>query len=66
MNALSRQGGEDIKKIILPKKLDTISEIVIVTGNSKRHLKKMAQSIVSAVINIDKLIATLIIIDYFQ
>jgi ribosomal silencing factor RsfS len=47
--ALERLGGIDIKSITLPQRLDTINEVVVVSGTSLRHLKKMADAIVSAV-----------------
>ena len=47
--ALQRQGGGDVRTIVLKKRLDTIDSFVIVSGTSVKHLKKMADSIVTAV-----------------
>ena len=48
--ALEKQGGENIKVLVLLEKLDnSITEFLIVSGRSTSHLKKMAQSIVTAV-----------------
>lgn len=49
--ALAKQGGENIVEIELKTKLDTITHTIIVTGSSKRQLRKMADSIVAAVKN---------------
>ena len=46
--ALEQQGGEDIRVMAVKGRLDTIKEFVIASGRSSRHLRKMGESIVSA------------------
>ena len=47
--ALENQGGEDVRVVPVRGRLDTIAELVVASGRSSRHLRKMAESIVSAV-----------------
>lgn len=47
--ALTKMGGENIVEIKLVDKIDTITHCVIATGNSRRHLRKMADIVVEAV-----------------
>ena len=46
--ALVRLGGEDVVVVPLLEKLDTITELVIVTGRSVRQIQKMANVVVHA------------------
>jgi ribosome-associated protein len=46
--ALTAQGAENVVVIPLKPKLDSISEFVVATGRSTRHLRKMSDSIVTA------------------
>ena len=50
VDALKKLGGENVVEIEMVDKIDTITHCVITTGNSRRHLRKMAEAIVSAVI----------------
>ena len=47
--ALISQGAEDVCTINLRGRLGNISEFVLGTGRSPRHLRKMAESIIFAV-----------------
>lgn len=47
-DALERQGGEDVLVMAVKGRLDTIKEFVVASGRTPRHLRKMADSIVSA------------------
>ena len=47
--ALIRQGAENVVTLVLPTKLDTITEFLIVSGRSTKHLKSMADTVVTAV-----------------
>ena len=47
-DALVRMGGEDVMVVKLLEKLDTISELVIVTGRSIRQIRKLANMVVHA------------------
>lgn len=49
MSALEKHGATNIVEIRLKEKIDTIGDVVIATGASRRHLKKMAETIVAAV-----------------
>ena len=46
--ALVRLGGEEVVVVPLLEKLDTITELVIVTGRSVRQIQKMANVVVHA------------------
>lgn len=46
--ALELQGGKNIVSMDIKGNLDTIKQFVIVTGRSSRHMRKMADTIVSA------------------
>ena len=48
-DALVAQGGIDVKIIEMRQPLDTITHLVITTGRSLKHLRKMSDSIVQAV-----------------
>ena len=48
VTALNAQGAENVVIIPLKPKLDSISEFVVATGRSTRHLRKMSDSIVTA------------------
>jgi len=48
-NALIRLGAEDIKILKLHQKMDSITDFIIASGNSSRHLNKMASLVVRAV-----------------
>lgn len=47
--AIKKLGGENVVIVELVDKIDTITQCVIATGNSRRHLRKMADVIVAAV-----------------
>jgi ribosomal silencing factor RsfS len=47
--ALAKLGGINPVVIELTDKIDTITHAVIVTGNSRRHIRKMSDCIVTAV-----------------
>jgi ribosomal silencing factor RsfS len=49
MSALEKHGATNIVEIRLKEKIDTIGDVVIASGASRRHLKKMAETIVAAV-----------------
>ncbi len=49
MTALQKQGGQDVIHIKLKHKLDTITDVVIASASSRRLLRKMADTIVTAV-----------------
>lgn len=51
-NALVTLSAADVTVLHLHKKLDTISEFVIASGKSRRHLMKMADTLVEAVCDI--------------
>jgi ribosome-associated protein len=46
--ALEQQGGEDVRVMDVKGRLDTIRTFVIASGRSSRHLRKMGDSVVSA------------------
>lgn len=48
-DAMKKLGGTDIKEIKLLRKLDTITHCIIVSGSSRRQLRKMADVLVKAV-----------------
>jgi ribosome-associated protein len=48
VTALEKMGGIDVKSVPLTRKFDNIKEMIIVTGSSTRHIKKMADAIVQA------------------
>jgi Ribosomal silencing factor during starvation len=47
--ALKSQGAEEVVVVDLTKKLDTISQMIVASGRSHRHLQKMGDTIVRAV-----------------
>ena len=49
ITALESLGGEDIKQVTVNGKLDTITELVVVTGRSSRHMRMMGDALVAAV-----------------
>lgn len=46
--ALESLGGEDVIAMPLSDKLDTITDMIIATGRSSRHIKKMSDAVVQA------------------
>ena len=49
VDAVKKLGGENVVIIELIDKIDTITHSVIATGHSRRHLRKMADVVVTAV-----------------
>ncbi len=50
--SLISQGAENVLVLPLRESIDTISAFVIATGRSHRHIRKMSESVVIAVIYI--------------
>jgi len=42
-------GGENVIAMALPEKIDTVTDMIIVSGRSAKHLKKLADTVVTAV-----------------
>ena len=47
--SLESQGAEEVVIVELKDKIDTISAMVIASGRSHRHIRKMSETIVIAV-----------------
>lgn len=49
MEALEKQGAVNVMAIKLANKLEDMTHMILATGKSPRHMRKMSESIVQAV-----------------